>query len=271
MTGITRQRETSTEGANALRRLVCGVDGSPEGFEAIREAALLAPSTGRLVLVSAVMPGFVEGLTAVVPSAAPAAASQERAAALLTEAEELVGGRVRTVTTAHTGPAAAVLAQEAGRTHADAIVVGSHGNGRVAGVVMGSVATHLIHSAGCAVLVARADPERPFPGSIAVGVDGSESSYRALATAAGLAGRLGVALRALRVADRHEAPPLPPDLEVEVEEIHQHVGPADALCARVTDVDLLVVGSRGLRGVHALGSVSEAVAHQSPASVLIVR
>jgi nucleotide-binding universal stress UspA family protein len=80
-------------------------------------------------------------------------------------------------------------------------------------------------------------------------------------------------LRAYRVADAHGGPPLSGDLELEleIEEIHQHVNPADALCARVTDVDLLVVGSRGLRGVHALGSVSEAVAHRSPASVLIVR
>jgi nucleotide-binding universal stress UspA family protein len=35
--------------------------------------------------------------------------------------------------------------------------------------------------------------------------------------------------------------------------------------------DLVVVGSRGLRGLKALGSVSERVAHQARSSVLVVR
>jgi nucleotide-binding universal stress UspA family protein len=35
--------------------------------------------------------------------------------------------------------------------------------------------------------------------------------------------------------------------------------------------DLIVVGSRGLRGLKALGSVSERIAHQASCSVLVVR
>jgi Universal stress protein family len=35
--------------------------------------------------------------------------------------------------------------------------------------------------------------------------------------------------------------------------------------------DLLVLGSRGLRGVHALGSVSERAAHRAGCSVLVIR
>jgi nucleotide-binding universal stress UspA family protein len=37
------------------------------------------------------------------------------------------------------------------------------------------------------------------------------------------------------------------------------------------DADLLVVGSRGLDGFRALGSVSERVAHEASCSVLVVR
>ena len=37
------------------------------------------------------------------------------------------------------------------------------------------------------------------------------------------------------------------------------------------DADLLVLGSRGLRGVHALGSVSERAAHRAGCSVLVVQ
>jgi nucleotide-binding universal stress UspA family protein len=274
MSGITHTREASPAATTALRRLVCGVDGSPEGYEAVREAALLAPASGgRLVLVGAVMPGLVEGLASVVPGSAtgPPPESKVSAAAALAAAEVTAGGRVRAVTRLRTGPPAAVLAAEASRMHADAIVVGSHGNGRLAGVLMGSVATRVVHAAECSVLVARADPNRPFPASIAVGVDGSESSRRALRVAADLAARMDVPLRALHLAGGHDTAPLPDDLGCDVEEIHQHVAPADALCARVTDVDLLVVGSRGLRGMRALGSVSEAVAHNASASVLIVR
>jgi nucleotide-binding universal stress UspA family protein len=36
-------------------------------------------------------------------------------------------------------------------------------------------------------------------------------------------------------------------------------------------VTLVAVGSRGLTGVRALGSVSERVAHQAPCSVLVAR
>jgi nucleotide-binding universal stress UspA family protein len=44
--------------------------------------------------------------------------------------------------------------------------------------------------------------------------------------------------------------------------------PVAALVAAAADTDLLVVGSRGLHGLKALGSVSERVAHQAHSSVL---
>jgi nucleotide-binding universal stress UspA family protein len=43
------------------------------------------------------------------------------------------------------------------------------------------------------------------------------------------------------------------------------------LLGAVEPSDLLVVGSRGLHGIRALGSVSERVAHKAPCSVLVVR
>jgi nucleotide-binding universal stress UspA family protein len=47
--------------------------------------------------------------------------------------------------------------------------------------------------------------------------------------------------------------------------------PVPALVAAADCADLLVVGSRGLHGPRALGSVSERVAHSAPCSVLVVR
>jgi nucleotide-binding universal stress UspA family protein len=37
------------------------------------------------------------------------------------------------------------------------------------------------------------------------------------------------------------------------------------------EADLVVVGSRGLRGIRALGSVSERIAHEARCSVMVVR
>jgi nucleotide-binding universal stress UspA family protein len=47
--------------------------------------------------------------------------------------------------------------------------------------------------------------------------------------------------------------------------------PVPALVAASQEADLLVVASRGLRGVRALGSVSERVAHQAHCSLLVYR
>jgi nucleotide-binding universal stress UspA family protein len=47
--------------------------------------------------------------------------------------------------------------------------------------------------------------------------------------------------------------------------------PVPGLVDRSADHDLLVVGSRGLHGLRALGSVSERVAHRAKCSVLVVR
>jgi nucleotide-binding universal stress UspA family protein len=41
--------------------------------------------------------------------------------------------------------------------------------------------------------------------------------------------------------------------------------------ARSQEAALLVMGSRGLGGVRALGSVSERVSHEAPCSVLVAR
>jgi nucleotide-binding universal stress UspA family protein len=47
--------------------------------------------------------------------------------------------------------------------------------------------------------------------------------------------------------------------------------PVQALVSAAADADLVVVGSRGLHGLKALGSVSERVAHRAHCSTLVVR
>jgi nucleotide-binding universal stress UspA family protein len=120
------------------------------------------------------------------------------------------------------------------------------------------------------VLVARpcAAPDR-FPRSLAVGTDGSDHSQRAVLWAADAAARSGAKLRVV-VASR--GGPLDVDRLRRVPELRVAAAePVPALVAASRDVDLLVVGSRGLHGVRALGSVSEQVAHKAACSVVVVR
>lgn len=256
----------------AFSRVVCGIDGSPEAEEAVREAALLAPAGAHLFLVDVVVSGRPPATLAPEAAAARKAAVLEAAHADLKAARALIPGEVAAAVTVRIGSPAPTLAREAQGVEADAFAVGSHGQGRAAGVLLGSVATRLIHDATCSVLVARGTPTRPFPRSIAVGIDGSEPSLHALRTARELAARVGVPLRVLHVLDG--AIPrgaLQAGLDEEVEELTVAWSAAEGLAAHVAASDLLVVGSRGLRGVRAIGSVSEAVAHRAPSSVLIVK
>jgi nucleotide-binding universal stress UspA family protein len=82
------------------------------------------------------------------------------------------------------------------------------------------------------------------------------------AEARALADQLG---GSTNVLDREAAEAIAPGLE-------EHGEPAvNVLVSASESADLLVVGSRGLHGLKALGSVSERVAHQARSSVLVVR
>jgi nucleotide-binding universal stress UspA family protein len=154
------------------------------------------------------------------------------------------------------------LARERG---ADLVAVGSRGRGRIAGIAFGSVATLVTHEAPCSVLVARAsDTPSQWPAAVAVGVDGSEHAQKAQRVAQEIADRAGATLRVLAARGGGEVG------DVGSAEVDERA-PVDALVAAAGSADLMVVGSRGLSGLAALGSVAERVAHQAPCSVLIVR
>ena len=103
-----------------------------------------------------------------------------------------------------------------------------------------------------------------------VGLDGSEESARAFASARELADRYDAPLRAISAThdphvDLEAARRIAPDLE-------EHDARAlDVLNVASETADLVVVGSRGLRGVRALGSLSERLAHEARSPVLVVR
>ena len=226
-------------------RIVCGVDESRESLEGVRQASRLRTPDGTLaVLAVAETAVAVHGgwdaarLTESIEQKAQAAL--ERA---LHEAGPAHGRVVE-------GAAADALREEIDRERATLVAVGTLGHGRASGVALGRVSTKVLREAPCSVLIARAAPDVDgFPSAIAVGSDGSQHGNAAQEVAREIGARFGA----------------------EIREFVEVAKPVDELVAASEHADLLVVGSRGLRGLRALGSVSERVAHRAACSVLVVR
>ena len=249
-----------------FHRVLCGVDDSPEGLEAVRQADALQGERGQLTAIGA----LDLAVTVHAGWTATAAASGLRAdaeLALSTAQNAVPGATCRLVE----GRPDQILLAEARRTGATLLAVGTHGFSRPIGIVLGSVTAVVLHEAPCSVLVARRRPAGDtLPRSIVVGIDGSDESATAWAVARGLADRLKI-----------DAMPLTarPSKDVDLAAVHaitedaglEEGDPVDTLLNAAESADLLVVGSRGLHGVRALGSVSERVAHRAPCSVLVVR
>lgn len=224
---------------------------------------------------------------------------------------EAVAGTLRTTVSTvswrilHGHPASALVA-EARDWDADLVVVGNRGLGRLQSIVLGSVSAEIVDHAPCPVLVAR----RPVAHRILVGVDGSTSAHRAVATLCawpmlrgipcgvlgvvepiptwpmGLGGPLGpVVAEEATGADDDSARLVAAAVDDAVLTLRRagfptegevrHGDPAEQLigCAAQHGCDLLVVGTRGLGmiGRLLLGSVARKVLLHSTVSVLVVR
>jgi nucleotide-binding universal stress UspA family protein len=238
-----------------FERVVCGVDTTGAGAVAARLASRLTRPDGSLTLVSVHDASGAVAAEAALARARAEARGQQQVETLLLAGDPLRG-----------------LLGEIDRRAADVVVVGTHDRTRAVGIVLGSVATHLLHEAPVPVLIARRPrrEEARWPRSLVVGVDGSPESAAATAAARDLAARFDARVRYVAATgDTH------PDLEAArelVPELEELRGRAvDELHVLSEDADLVVVGNRGLRGLRALGSVSERVAHEARCSVLVVR
>lgn len=253
--------------AGVFDRVLVGVDETPASLEAVRQADRLRSPEGVLRLVCAV-------------NLAPAVAAGFAAGRLAEEMEREAGEALRraqalaphaTGALLEASPVVGLL-REIDRFGATLVAVGTHGTSRPEGLLLGGVTTTLVHEAPCSVLVARRPAEAGgFPRAVAVGVDGSPPSLAAAEVAAEVAGRFAVPLRAVvslrgKGVDLAAVRAAVPEVEVDEER-----DPVHALAAVSREADLLVVGSRGLHGIRALGSVSERVAHRAACSVLVVR
>ena len=257
----------------AFERLLVGVDGSPESLIALRQAIRLRKPGGHLTALTivnsaqAVHAGFE----------APRAAAQLHAEgkAAREAAIEIVAGLGQVETRLIDGRPGPALRAIADHEHIDLIAVGSHGWTRTGGTVFESVGTELLHQAPCPVLLSRpCEDPTGFPRRIIVGVDGSDNSQQAISVAAELVARLGAQLHVIaaeggKSIDRDDVRAVRPTNPEDIEFVPE--APVDALVAASHIADLVIVGSRGVHGLRALGSVSERVAHQAGCSVLVIR
>lgn len=269
----TRMHSTRLDaGRRVFTRMVVGIDGSQQALEAARQAALLQDVGGQLTLVSVwkVLPVIVGGPRTAARYDLEEALQRTTAEKALCAARDYVAPYTAAVGKLVRGTPVAELLQEIERDEDTLIAIASSGTGRLLGIVEGAVATEIIHRAPCSVLVSR-PAKNGFPRRIVVGVDGSAESAAAYAAAHYLAERFDAELHALvawggKGADERLVAEITDGAHEDSRD-----APAEALTEAAKRADLVIVGSRGLHGLQALGSVSERVAHTTSCSTLVVR
>lgn len=150
---------TSAEGTTASkRRIVVGVDGSESSLDALRWSVRQAKLTGALLEIVSAWEWLVSYLGLGAP-AAPDYDPADEARRQLDKAVSAVlttGDAIEVRRSVVEGHAAPVL--EALPKTADLVVVGSHGHGEFAGMLLGSVSEHCVTHCHCPVVVIRGTP-----------------------------------------------------------------------------------------------------------------
>jgi nucleotide-binding universal stress UspA family protein len=255
---------------SVFSRVLVGIDNSEESREAARQGAILVD--GELTLLASYdIAAAIAGTGVGVPLYLDVDTQRVAAEDALRRAYESAGVASPRSMVVRGRPADA-LVSEVKRARHTLLVVGSPEYGRLAGFVLGSTATEVIHKAPSSVLVARRRSMRKaVPENVVVGVDGSPESATAYAAAHQLAERFGAELRPVVAQGGKEVDRRAVDAIVGRWREESPDEPVGALVTAAAEADLLVVGSRGLHGLKALGSVAERVAHRAGSSVLIVR
>lgn len=279
-----------------IRTIVVGVDGTPTSDTALDWAA-----------AEAVRRGLPLEVLHTSPSRSLAGAPGGGAPPLHDEAEDVLDAAVARARAAfrtlqvlsrseHRDPASALIDRSAG---AELVVVGAHGKGLLARVLLGSVSHRVAAHARCPAVVVHREIGAPgLP--VAVGVDGTTGAAAALALAVQEAELRGVPLlivHAWQAAPTGSLETLPVSQEVfdaqhslalevvedavarvhvqspnlQVRYVLSPASPSTALDGESAEAQLLVVGAHGHKGISglALGSVTSAVLDGARCPVMI--
>jgi nucleotide-binding universal stress UspA family protein len=248
-------------------RVIVGVDGTDFGFEALHQALVLCPADGAVSAVTALDTAIA--VHAGFDMSRVATELEQEAERARAQAASILDGRSGCTATVVRGDAKSVLRSSCAKHDATLLALGGRSSSRFLGIMAGETAATLLHEAAVSVLLARMQPgQRWQPRRIVVGIDGSAPSLRALAVADDIAGRLGSILR-VESATGGKTVDRQGDWTSRVD-AWDPGHPVVALLDRSLSADLLIVGSRGIHGVRALGSVSERVAHRAICSTLVV-
>lgn len=247
-------------------RILVGVDGTEAAFGACRQAARLAEPDAVIEAAAVVHLGPAVG--AALRAGQVADVLERNAEEALERAGEILGDRALLLRL--DGFVTPALLAEQLRLRATLVALGCHEHRRATEILIGGVAGELLHRAPCSVLIARPAPDEAFPRRLLAGIDGSLQADDALGVARRLAARFGSTLTVVTALGGKDVDLAHVHLRAPFAvEVDGH--PVKVLVDAAAAADLVVVGSRGLHGLEALGSVSERVAHRAGCSVLVVR
>jgi nucleotide-binding universal stress UspA family protein len=268
--------ETARADAAVFADVLCAIDGTTESLAAVAQAAALADTDAHLTLLE------VTSFEAEGAYRSPAIAPL-RAKGILDQAVGIVeaaGVRSRTEVDP-AGPPSSVVLDWA--VEHDLLAIGAPATSWFGGMFMGGVAISAEGEFTIPMLVARTMPAEPrFASRILIASDGLAGSDELVELGGRLAHAQGASVVLLHAigfeskARRRRVEEQARRLQLDVDDASQvrlESGSARTMIvetASAVGASLIVMGSRRLRGLRVIGSVSRRVVHQGHCSVLLV-
>jgi nucleotide-binding universal stress UspA family protein len=268
----TIKQQASPHSSTIFAKPLCAVDGSPGGFLALEQAVEMMGQGGHVTLLEVTSGADRFQSPAILPGTA--ASVLERGKELAKRAGVTVSAEVDP----DCPPARIIVDWASGYS---LLTMGAPVTSWLAGAVAASATDRAISELPTALLIARDNASQGAASRILVASDGTPGSEHLVELAAELAGPREGEVTLLHAGDRRSRR----TKQVEAQgralaealgdrgEVVVRAGRAQtAICATAAarDASLIVMGSRGLHGLLAIGSVSRHVMHEAHCSVLLV-